>query len=156
MFRPRDATSIYIYIYMTLVAWGLKKRSSITVYIQLYLKFKHNYMFRPYVWSHHQAEYRTLNKKLQNKIQWNCGNETSVYINVQLHRLYKSTWRLQDYVNDADASTTQICRRCTADLTDGEQWEASGIPRAIAKACNAYGRWTELETGNNINYRSCP
>jgi hypothetical protein len=38
----------------------LKKRGRVTVYTQLYLTCKNSYMFRLYIFSHHQATYRTL------------------------------------------------------------------------------------------------
>jgi len=41
----------------------VKKRSRITVYTQLYLTCKNSYMLQLYICTHHQAGYRTLNKR---------------------------------------------------------------------------------------------
>ena len=71
----------------------VKNRRWITVYTQLHLTHKDSYMFRLYICSHHQADYKTLQETVKyNKLKlWGRDSFfTSVY---SYTKLFKSIWK---------------------------------------------------------------
>jgi len=82
----------------------LKARGRITIYTQLYLTCKNSHMFRLYIFSHHQAAYRTLkeNYKIQNNKVVGGGWRYRLWIMYNYTKLYKAHENictlLEDYV----------------------------------------------------------
>jgi len=72
----------------------------IIVYTQLYITFRNNYMFRLYIYSCHQAKYKTLDQKTikYNTVQlWGrdliCISMCSC---TKLYKIHENMWRLQE------------------------------------------------------------